>query len=131
LNSQSNSSNSNNSTTSDTGIPTPNIREQNFLSQDIDLTTSDDEDDDDSEEDDQELYNDLNPLSRMSGRTRSETMIQKKSSLDGSGGENSEGTAQIEALAGIKGIITEYPLDFLCDDFAKLKTSYIPAEIFK
>ena len=34
-------------------------------------------------------------------------------------------------LNKIKGLICEYPLDFLKDDFTSLKTTMIPSEIFK
>jgi len=55
-----------------------------------------------------------NPMARAKGK-------KKK---DNSGGVK-------DTLSKIKGILCEYPLDFLKDDFTSLKTTMIPSEIFK
>ena len=67
-------------------------------------------------------------------RTRTESQMQAMSKSLGiklSKGRSEKMDEIFKTLGEIKGIICEYPLDFLKDDFGKLKTTVIPSEIFK
>jgi len=66
-------------------------------------------------------------------RNRTESKLEAKGTIQLSR-KNSTGCKMNEVfqtLGEIKGILVEYPLDFLKDDFAKLKTTMIPTDIFK
>jgi hypothetical protein len=67
-------------------------------------------------------------------RTRTESQMEAMSKSLGiklSKGRSGKMDEVFKTLGEIKGIVCEYPLDFLKDDFGKLKTTVIPSEIFK
>jgi len=70
------------------------------------------------------------------GRSRTKSQMEAMSKPKGTIKMNKDkgGTRMaevFETLGQIKGILCEYPVDFLKDDFSKLKTNLIPSEIFK
>jgi phosphatidylserine/phosphatidylglycerophosphate/cardiolipin synthase-like enzyme len=70
-----------------------------------------------------EMFVDSNPMARGGRSKRAGSMAANRQIR-----KEREGNVYLEQ---VKGILCEYPLDFLKDDFTSLKTTMIPSEIFK